>query len=334
MDLCANINLRFPPDTPLCFDEVVIYYDSEYAAKSTTGEFNGKKNAAMISKVRQLYVSAKEALRCLFQGRRAGGAKDVSSNYPSGLLLPGYLECVLAEKSPAQTPSARLRFQHVKGHSGDVWNDRADRMANLGCNNRDRIVASGTSGLAPGSGPRAEWDYTLLVSPPASSLPSSPRSNSNDIVHAPLAQPPGSSLAHGKLTVGVINEEYSPTPPELPPQVTSSVVRKSSLQKRQRHEGGYLISEEVTTEVVETTTVTVRVVSAERVDREIVSRASFPGWESSSRGQATILLLDEEGGRGVEYGYDKEGRERDGDLKGLRGYYETQPEQASKRSRL
>jgi ribonuclease HI len=330
VDLCANISLRFPSDTALRFDEVVICYDSEYAAKSTTGEFNGKKNAAMILKVRQLYASAKEALSCLFEGRRTVGAKTSSgSNCPSGLLLPGYLERVLGERYvaaiPAEEPAERLRlrFQHVKGHSGDVWNDRADRLANLGCNNRNAIAASGISGLAPTVGPRADWDYTLLVARRTAPV-------------APAPVPPASSpLAQ--------YEDQIPPPP--PPQVKRSVVRKSSLQRRRRREGGYLLCEEVTTEVevVETTTVTVKVVSAERAGEHVVPRLP-PGWELSSSaaggdGQVTILLSDdedeEEAGHRLQWDT-AERRQREMEQRGrlglgLRGYAETQ---APKRQRV
>lgn len=67
-------------------DEVWIKYDSEYAAKSTLGEFNGAKNAALIK-------SCRDALH------------DVQE---------------------------RVRFEHVKGHSGDRFNDHADRLASRG----------------------------------------------------------------------------------------------------------------------------------------------------------------------------------------------------------
>jgi ribonuclease HI len=65
-----------------------IYYDSEYAAKITTGEYRAAKN-------KTLAAEAQSLLRCVRQKRA-------------------------------------VRFEHVKGHSKDKWNDAADRCANRG----------------------------------------------------------------------------------------------------------------------------------------------------------------------------------------------------------
>ena len=70
--------------------DVCIRYDSEYAAKSVLGIYNGQKNRALIDTIRGYHRRLTDAL-----GRRGG----------------------------------KLRYEHVKGHSGDVWNDRADRLA-------------------------------------------------------------------------------------------------------------------------------------------------------------------------------------------------------------
>ena len=67
----------------------VIRFDSEYAAKSVQGIFNGKKNLELIKYIR-------EVLREV----RAGGRE--------------------------------LHWEHVKGHSGDEMNERADYLAGLG----------------------------------------------------------------------------------------------------------------------------------------------------------------------------------------------------------
>ena len=67
----------------------VIRYDSEYAAKSIQGIFNGKKNLELITYIRNV-----------LQEVLAGGRE--------------------------------LHWEHVKGHSGDEMNDRADYLAGLG----------------------------------------------------------------------------------------------------------------------------------------------------------------------------------------------------------
>lgn len=74
--------------------KVIIRGDSTYAMKSISGEFNGAKN-------KELIHMARNALRRLQETRTRRGAPAV-------------------------------QFQHVKGHSDDVFNDRADVLANLG----------------------------------------------------------------------------------------------------------------------------------------------------------------------------------------------------------
>lgn len=68
---------------------VIIRYDSEYAANSVLGIFNGKKNVELIQKIRTIYQQVNSAVKS-------------------------------------------ISFKHVKGHSGHVYNDRADRLANQG----------------------------------------------------------------------------------------------------------------------------------------------------------------------------------------------------------
>lgn len=77
---------------------IIFRYDSEYAAKSITGEFNGPKNKLLIHNIRQLY-------REVVQQRDDGG------NLKS---------------------SEIIQFHHVKGHSENMWNDLADQLANRG----------------------------------------------------------------------------------------------------------------------------------------------------------------------------------------------------------
>ena len=68
---------------------VAIRYDSDYAAKSVQGIFNGQKNAELIAYIR------------------------------------GVLREVLNR-------GGELKWEHVKGHSGDELNDRADHLAGVG----------------------------------------------------------------------------------------------------------------------------------------------------------------------------------------------------------
>lgn len=77
---------------------VVINSDSEYATKSALRIYNGEKNKDMIENMRSLLQRARAKL----------GGDD------------------------------RVVLAYVKGHSGDAWNDQADRLANMG--------AAGSSG--------------------------------------------------------------------------------------------------------------------------------------------------------------------------------------------
>ena len=77
--------------------KVVIKYDSEYAAKSVTGEYNGPKNKKLIQNIRKILH----------------GLEEESESTQQGVRL-------------------ELSFEHVKGHSGDPWNDLADECAGRG----------------------------------------------------------------------------------------------------------------------------------------------------------------------------------------------------------
>jgi ribonuclease HI len=82
---------------------VVIRYDSEYAAKSVMGLFNGEKNKSLYTNIRRIYESVKK-----------GGT------YAEG------------ELGGQRRRPIDVKFEKVKGHSGDTWNDRADHLANEG----------------------------------------------------------------------------------------------------------------------------------------------------------------------------------------------------------
>lgn len=82
---------------------VVIRYDSEYAAKSVMGLFNGEKNRNLYTNIRRIYESVKK-----------GGT------YAEG------------ELGGQRRRPIDVQFEKVMGHSGDTWNDRADHLANEG----------------------------------------------------------------------------------------------------------------------------------------------------------------------------------------------------------
>jgi ribonuclease HI len=111
---CNQFLTTSPP--PSNISRIVIRYDSEYAAKSVQGIFNGKKNVELIAAVRKQYAAL----------QRVG-------SIPSG-----------------QSSSAMvIDFVHVKGHSKSRWNDRADELAAFGA--AGRVCSEGRYGSEPNS---------------------------------------------------------------------------------------------------------------------------------------------------------------------------------------
>lgn len=109
--------------------KVYIRYDSEYAAKSVLGIFNGKKNVEMIEKIRSIYRQVKSVIN--------------------------------------------VSFLHVKGHSGHIYNDRVDKLANRG--------ATMTSGMGGRYYDTAVIDTQPVVQTPA--VEASPAAN-EDVVRS------------------------------------------------------------------------------------------------------------------------------------------------------
>ena len=86
---------------------VSVRYDSEYAALSVKGDYNGAKNKKLYENIRGIYKSVRE-----------GGT------YATG-------EFAGKRRQPVD-----IVFEKVKGHSGDTGNDRADHLANEGAAGR------------------------------------------------------------------------------------------------------------------------------------------------------------------------------------------------------
>lgn len=91
-------------------EEVVICYDSAYAAKVATGEFNGPKNPKLVSCVRQLLQHACAAMKTP---------------------VPTHVTTVETHAS-----ANKLQFVHVRAHNKHYWNELADELALQGCNGR------------------------------------------------------------------------------------------------------------------------------------------------------------------------------------------------------
>lgn len=82
-------------------ERVVLCYDSEYAAKSLSGEFDGSKNRALILRGRALLAQLRAQL--------AGNPRRTQSR-----------------------PESAVQLVHVKAHNGHCFNEAADRLALLG----------------------------------------------------------------------------------------------------------------------------------------------------------------------------------------------------------
>ena len=105
--------LRDEADDATLSKNIIIRYDSEYAAKTILGMWKPVKNTALIATIKTI-------LREVMQRRRT-------------LLCAGH-------KTKSRT---LFQFVHVKGHSHDIWNDLADKLAKKGangeCSHIDRI---------------------------------------------------------------------------------------------------------------------------------------------------------------------------------------------------
>lgn len=155
------------PDTAAL--PVHVRFDSQYAAKSVLGLFNGPKNEQLIRTIRSIFdqvLKSEISSTTLSQPSvgTTGGTNKVamssSSDYahaaPTSLselnaqsrqererlkdliAQVSRSELTSAQPNPAPPTAPRttrrfaLKFTHVKGHSDNPWNDRADALANQG----------------------------------------------------------------------------------------------------------------------------------------------------------------------------------------------------------
>ena len=88
---------------------VSIRYDSEYAAKSIQGIFNGEKNTDLIATIRKVYRSLTTT------------ATDTEKHRSEG-----------SGNLPRRRRVVVMNWTKVKAHSGDRWNERADQLATRG----------------------------------------------------------------------------------------------------------------------------------------------------------------------------------------------------------
>lgn len=135
---------------------VVLCYDSEYAAKSITGQFNGKKNTELIDLGRKLLYELEAKLTQVNVSRDTA---PVASSVPMSTLLDQHLSLNAMRKSytssvynnsknsdnsnSSSSDSHRGRdtgrdtavtgpvvvMAHVRAHSNHYWNDMADTLA-------------------------------------------------------------------------------------------------------------------------------------------------------------------------------------------------------------
>ena len=94
-----------PGQAPL---SVCVRYDSEYAAKSVQGIYNGKKNEALIARIRSIY----QEVLTMRAGPQAATAIARGVRLGTGL--------------------AGVQWEHVRGHSNELFNSRADELAGMG----------------------------------------------------------------------------------------------------------------------------------------------------------------------------------------------------------
>jgi ribonuclease HI len=100
--------------------DVTIKSDSEYALKSIQGIYNGKKNRFLLDKARDKYSTLQKLLT---------GPSSVLMELPPTNQASTLDEGVALDAKPRLVRLCSVSLEHVKGHSGHKWNDRADSVA-------------------------------------------------------------------------------------------------------------------------------------------------------------------------------------------------------------
>lgn len=150
-------------------ERVVFCYDSEYAAKSLTGEFNGNKNKELILQGRHLLQQLRLKIQSLplsnLPSNPVSNSKfgNNNSSQSSLQISPALLDRFMTTNSfsrpryvPSSTSSAidtGITMVHVRGHSGHGWNEAADQLALLGARGyimrNSRFAALRTKRIGP-----------------------------------------------------------------------------------------------------------------------------------------------------------------------------------------
>eukprot|EP01039_Chlorochromonas_danica_P007861 gene7861-8673_t len=134
---------------------VVILFDSEYAAKSVMGEYNGPKNRDLIKNIRAIVEGLFQSMK-LIEGDGADGG-----DRGSGKLMVEAEEKASSEEADVcnaeNASSVGISFVHVRAHNKNFFNERADQLAKRGATGLvslqgryahiDKELSPGTSGM-------------------------------------------------------------------------------------------------------------------------------------------------------------------------------------------
>jgi ribonuclease HI len=123
----SNANSFNPPEQLPEYD-LFIHSDSKYAINSILRIYNGPKNRVLIGNIREKYE---------FLQRSLSPCSSIVLELPN---LAG--EVSDPEILPRRSVRIRsIRLEHVKGHSGHRWNDRADQLAMLAAQNLNTNIS-------------------------------------------------------------------------------------------------------------------------------------------------------------------------------------------------
>lgn len=105
---------------------LVILFDSEYAAKSVMGEYNGPKNRDLIKNIRAIVEDLFQSMKLI----------DGNDGDRSGTLVVEAEEKANSEEADISNTknasSVGISFVHVRAHNKNFFNERADQLAKRG----------------------------------------------------------------------------------------------------------------------------------------------------------------------------------------------------------